>query len=551
MTPHSHASASPATALSRCEVLIIDGSSHYTSALQQQLSLVKVQRVHAVASATEALQVMHRRHHDVVLCDHSLGREGGGLHLLEAARGQGCLGASTAFVIMVSHPSPRLVAECRDQQVDSLLLRPTTVNVLEDRLRTLLERQAALAGARQMMDTGDPDGALQACDRLIAEAGRWAGHARQLKARALIRAGRAAQAVAFCRDVLAREPGAGWALLALAQAHHAGGDHDEARKAARAVLARLKADQHVDAFDILASSMDAQGDGAAAIKVLHEAVALVPSPGRLRRLGELAYRHRQLQTARQSYERLVRTTRGTLLAHDLDTLSLAQVEVDLDEVGSAMRSADQVLRNVARHSDLAGAASALRAQAFARMRKPREAREAVHQAREAHIEPTPELPTLAMAKAELMAGSEAEGIRLLQGAFAAQPSAKVQQTVDNMLADTGRQHMAARVFEHVRALQTVKACVRAFREDRMDDGLRGIQLALQQFPDNSEVLMASAKLHCMALGVSKRLNPQHAQRATACVQRLQQMLPDNREVQRVARYHGDTLRTLQQGSTTQ
>lgn len=547
MKPHSKAAPSPAAALSGCEVLIIDGSTHYTSALQQQLALVKVQRVHAVASATEALQVMQRRRYDVVLCDHSLGREGGGLYLLEAARAQGCLGSSTAFVIMVSHPGPRLVAECREQRVDSLLLRPTTVNVLEERLGQLLDRRAALARARHLMDTGDLDGAVQAFDRVIAEAGRWAGHARQLKALALIEAGQAAQAAALYRDVLVRDPGAGWALLGLAQAHHAGGEHDEARKAARAVLARHKAEQHVEAFDILAGSMDAQGDGAAAIKVLHEAVALVPSPGRLRRLGELAYRHRQLQTARQCFDRLVRTTRGTPLAQDLDTLSLAQVEVDMDEVGSAMRCADQVLRNVARHSDLAGAASALRAQAFARMRKPREAREAVHQAREAHIEPTPELPTMAMAKAELMAGSEAEGIRLLQGAFASQPSAKVQQTVDNMLADTERQHMATRVFEHVRALQTIKASMRAFREDRMEDGLRAIQDALQEFPDNSEVLMTAAKLHCMALGVSKRLNPHSAQRATACVQRLQEMLPDNREVLRVARYHGDTLRTLQQG----
>ena len=49
--------------------------------------------------------------------------------------------------------------------------------------------------------------------------------------------------------------------------------------------------------------------------------------------------------------------------------------------------------------DLAGAASALRAQAFARMRKPREASDAVALAREARIEVNHELPTMALAKA--------------------------------------------------------------------------------------------------------------------------------------------------------
>ena len=134
------------------------------------------------------------------------------------------------------------------------------------------------------------------------------------------------------------------------------------------------------------------------------------------------------------------------MARDMDQLRLVQVEVDLREIPSALHTATAVLRHTPPYGEVAGTACALRAQAFARLRKDREASHAIEQAREAGIVPSPELPTLALAKAEFLAGSEEQAIALLRSAFASRPDFRVRQSMDNVLVDTERQHVAQRIF---------------------------------------------------------------------------------------------------------
>ncbi len=430
-----------------CEVLVVDGSAHYVGALHEQLSLVKVPYVSVASTASDAMQMLRARRYDLVFCDYEIDGPRGALHLLEACREVGTVEQSTtAFVVMTSNATARMVADCRDVDVDALLLRPTTASLLEQRIQWLLKRRATFFEVRRRLASGDAQGALDELSRVIARGGPWAGRARLMKGGALLQAQRLDEAIAAYEAVLEEEPGSGWALLGLARAHGADGDHDRACRIARSLLSNHQAEPYIEAFDVLAHSLDEQGDGDSAIKVLQEAAALVPAPRRLRNLGETAYRYRQLAAAHRGFDRLVRTTRGTPVSSDMDTLRLAQVEVDLQDTANALRATDGVLKGTTPYSDIAGAACALRAQAFARMRKPREASDAIEQARESNIEPAADLPTLAMAKAELMTGSEEAGLSLLNKAFSSRSDARVRRSVDNILVDTERQHHAQRVF---------------------------------------------------------------------------------------------------------
>ena len=189
---------------------------------------------------------------------------------------------------------------------------------------------------------------------------------------------------------------------------------------------------------------------------------------RLRSLGETAHRHRDFHAAHHGFDRLVRSTRGTLAGRDMDKLRLVQVEVDLRQIDNALQGAASVLKHAKPCGEVACAASALQAQAFARLSKEREASRAIGQARESRLQPTPELPTLALAKAAFLAGSEIQAISLLRSAFAIRRDFRVRQSMDKVLADTERQHVAQQIF--VPAATDDWA---AFRNPVFEEGHRG------------------------------------------------------------------------------
>lgn len=438
-------SASLPLVLPECDVLIVESSAQLKAGLQWQLAMFRARRVVAADSASEAMQLLRSTRFDLVLCDYDIGSRRGAMHLLEAARADGLLDSSV-FVVMAQPATTRLVADCHEHGADGVLRVPTTVTVLEQRIRWLLQRREIFAAAKGLLKQDDIEGAVAALDRTRAAHSEWASHAQYLKAGSLLQAGRLEQAMEVYRASLAIAPDAGWPLLGLARASLATGDLEGACTAARALLDSGKADTHVAAFDVLASALDERGDGAAAIKLLQDAAAIVPSSKRLRTLGETAYRHRHLQTAHQGFGRLVKSTTGTPMARDMDQLRLVQVEVDLREMPSALHTTTTVLRHTPPYGEVAGTACALRAQAFARLRKDREASHAIEQARGAGIVSSPELPTLALAKAEFLTGSEERAIALLRSAFAGRPDFRVRQSMDNVLLDTERQHVAQQIF---------------------------------------------------------------------------------------------------------
>jgi eukaryotic-like serine/threonine-protein kinase len=112
-------------------------------------------------------------------------------------------------------------------------------------------RTASLLRAQSQLMEGQPAQALQHIDRLLADIGSGPQRARGLcvKARALLALGRTGPALAAARDALAaaerialapqRSVDVGDALMALAEAQHAGGDADGARVSAQRAAAVL------------------------------------------------------------------------------------------------------------------------------------------------------------------------------------------------------------------------------------------------------------------------------------------------------------------------
>ena len=83
-----------------------------------------------------------------------------------------------------------------------------------------------------------------------------------------------------------------------------------------------------------------------------------------------------------------------------------------------------------------------------------------------------------------------------------------------------------------------------FRSGRMDKALRSIEETRQQFGDSPEVLLEAAKLHCVALRMTRRMEAGLAQRADGYLRQLEGLRPSDARLHQMRRYHAETLRLL-------
>lgn len=553
--PHSDAPPSPsprpvrsrrpaAADLARARVLLVEDSPTYATAITEQLSSLGLPRVEVVFGAEDALRCLMTRAFDIVLSEYAL-HDGTAVELLEVARGRGWLGADTLFVAMSAVASYSAIGESRQAQVDDFLIKPLSAQMLGHRFSELLARRAALGDIQRLQSRGELQAALSACDVVIEGNGPWAAQAMQLKANLLLRLGRFAECFAMHEAALQLSADHLPSRLALAQAHRACGQIDEAGAMAREMIHSPGGYRCVEALDLLAACMDDQGEADAALQVLRRAAMLFPTRRRLRTLGDLAYRERDMSTATEAYARLVRRTLGSIAFDATDACRLAQTYVDDGEVPKSMGVLQQLSRRGTGQPECAGLALSIRSQALARADAGPQALECLRQARDAAGPARPDLATMALAKAELLNGQDEEGLRLLKQALAAQPDdRRARQVVHNALVATQRQHLMDQVIDQQRVHGLIHQSLSLFREQRIDEALQQIAQTTREFPQHTEVLLHAAKLLCMAMRLRRQRVRAWLDLARQHLGRLETLAPGDLRVEQARRYFDETLGAL-------
>src|SRR5690606_30468761 len=254
----------------------------------------------------------------------------------------------------------------------------------------------------------------------------------------LLKLGKNEEAKAAYRIALEKRPDLICAQLGLARAHKAAGQFAEAQKLARAIIQSPNGQKNMAAYDVLAESLEAQGEPQAAMDVLRDAAGIVPSAKRYRLAGESAYRNGDLQTAKENMTKVTKATKGSVVAQSQDSLLLAQSLVDLGETDDAMKVLKDVPDDNRPSTNLPLAVLSIQAQAEARAGKTVEAEKTLAKAREALLKGKADFATVALAKAELMTGNEAAGLALLDQAVSADhENVRVKQMIGKALQDTG------------------------------------------------------------------------------------------------------------------
>lgn len=535
------------TPFSKLQALVVDDAATQMTTLRGQLSMLGISKVDAASNPDDALRQIKSGKYNLVLCDYNLNHKTDGQQLFEYLRDNGILAPDCLFFMVTAENAYASVAAASEHKPDAYLLKPITASDVEERLKAALERRKAFEPVNAALGKGDLAGALAAVEKLLVKKDRWQMQAMQQKGQILLNLGRHAEARAVYQAALAERPQLVWAQLGLARGYKAGSLFEEAKQLAREIIESPDGQRNLAAYDVLAEALEAQGDSKGAQWVLRDAVTAVPSAKRQRLLAECAYRNGELDTAVEAMQKVTKATQGAITALPQDTLALAQALVDAGQAGGAITLLDQVNPKVFTAPQVESVAQAIRAQALAATGDAAGAHKAMAKARETMRGAKADFATVALAKAELVAGDEDAGLKLLGTAVSSDhENPRVKQLVRNALRATGHEDKMDSLVEAAAAgLQgRVTDAKSLFRDSKIDDALAAIETALKDYPDNTGVLFQAAQMNCMALRLKKQGNPAMVERVRLYLTRLDKLMPGNDRVTQMQRYFRETLASL-------
>ena len=535
-TPYSHLHA-----------LIVDDMSVQQTTLRGQLASLGIGKVDQASTADEALRLIRSRPYGLILCDYNLNHKTDGQQLFEHVRDNDLLPSDCLFFMITAESGYGSVASATEHRPDAYLLKPITAVDIGDRLKVLLEKRQSLLPVTERLRRNDLAGAAAECDTLLARKDRWFMQVLQLKGQTLLQLGRHEDAKTVYRQALDERSDLVWAQLGLARAHKAAGQFDQARMIANDIIQSRDGEKHVAAYDVVAESLEAQGDPEGALWVLRDAATVVPSARRHRLVGESAYRNGDLDTAKESLLKVTKATRASVIAQSQDTLSLAQTLVDRGEAAEALALLGDGASQFRNNPQFDQVAMAVKVQAQARSGDADGALQTLKRARETMRKAKADFATIALAKAELMTGHEKAGLALMEKAVSADhENPRVKQLIGKALRDTGHEDKMAQVIEAAAAgLESrVKEAKTLFRDSRIDEALAAIEAAVHDYPENTGVLLQAAQMNCLSLRLKKTLNSTVVERVRLYLTRLEKLMPANDRVTQMQRYFRETVAAL-------
>ncbi|WP_298015225.1 tetratricopeptide repeat protein [uncultured Aquabacterium sp.] len=537
VTPYSHLTA-----------LIVDDMSTQQTTLRGQLNQIGIGKADVAANAEDATRLIRSRRYNLILCDFNLNHKSDGQQWFEYLRDQNLLPADCLFFMVTAESAYAQVAAATEHHPDAYLLKPITASDIEDRLKSQLEKREALLSIHQCLTKDDLAGAVAACDRILGQRSRWAMAALQAKGKALLQLGRHEDAKQVYRMALEHRPGLIWAQLGLARAHKAAGQFEEARQIAQEIIHSPEGEKNVAAYDVVAEALEAQGDPSGALWVLRDAAAVVPSARRQRLVGESAYRNGDLDTARECMQKVAKATKGSVIAQPQDTLLLAQTLVDKGEAADALKVLSEGDSTYRTNPAFGSVSLAIQTQAHIRNGNAAEAEKTMRRARETLRKGKADFATIALAKAELMAGNEEAGLKLLESAVSADhENPRVKQMIGNALRDTGHEDKVEQLIAGAAAAleNKVKDARKLLRDSQVEEAVLAIEEAVKDYPENTGVLLQAAQINCMALRLKKELNPARVDKVRLYLSRLEKLMPANDRVTMMRRYFRETVSALE------
>jgi tetratricopeptide (TPR) repeat protein len=335
---------------SNLSVLVVDPNPGMRGSLQNMLAQSSINKVDFALSSGTAIKQLAKKSYDIILCEYDLGSDSedgqDGQQLLEDLRHHKLIGLLTIFIMLTSEGVYSKVVSAAELAPTDYILKPFTVDVLNQRIARALERRSAFLPTYRLIGLGNLREAIRSCGAGEAAHPRYASEFARLRAELHVSLNEMAEAEAQYSAILAVKP-LGWASLGLARTLLAQERVDEAAS----LLTRLVEDnpKFMAAYDLLARCYEQNGNPERAQKTLEAAVSISPHMvRRLRRLGEVALDAGDVAMAEKSFKQVVAKARYSEFRDPEDHVNLVKALIkkgDPAQAGGVIRDLEKSLRS--------------------------------------------------------------------------------------------------------------------------------------------------------------------------------------------------------------
>lgn len=331
-------------AFSSLTALIIEPQSGMRTSLHNMLNQCEITRIDHAVSAGTAIRPLQNRAYDIILCEYDLGEGQNGQQLLDDLRHNKLIPPSTIFIMVTAERTQAKVVSAAELAPTAYLLKPFTADALLERIGRAVERSTALKPVYQLMEHGSLPEAVNACIAGENATPKFLVDFMRLRAELHVTLGQPAAAEAIYAKLHAMRAVA-WARLGVAKTLLM----QERCQDAEEMLSGLVADnpQFLDAYDWLARAHEANGRLSRAKEVLKDAVALSPhAVRRLRKLGQVALEAGDVETAEQSFLKVVSKARYSEFRDPEDHVRLVKTLVrkgDAQQAAAVVRDLEKSL----------------------------------------------------------------------------------------------------------------------------------------------------------------------------------------------------------------
>jgi CheY-like chemotaxis protein len=342
--------------------LLIDDMPEMRNSMRIQLANAGLERCDQARNIKEAVDRLSACRYDLIVCDYNLGQGADGQQFLELVRRKQLLPLETAFLIVTGETGYEQVSTAAEYAPDDYLLKPFTADRLAARLGRILDKKEALLPIYRHMGPGkgaaDRAKALDACEELLDEDGRYTLDVLRIKGELLLESGRNEEALALYDDIV-QERATPWAEVGKARALAATGDEVKAKFHLEQALAAYP--NYLAAYDLL-TNIVAKTDKVAAQALVEQSLKVVPSTQRARALGTLALENRDFATAETAFRRTVEKDRtGFFKSHD-DYSGLTKSYVEQGKTKEALDAVKEMGTHFANTPELKARQAALECQ---------------------------------------------------------------------------------------------------------------------------------------------------------------------------------------------
>jgi DNA-binding NarL/FixJ family response regulator len=220
----------PESIFARKRFMITDDMVDMRSAIKRMVEVIggQPQNIEINSNGEEAILSLMKNKFDIVLCDYSLGEGKDGQQVLEEARYRDILPHSCIFMLLTAESAAEMVMGALEYEPDGYLVKPFTKDMFHQRLEKVIQKKVRLGQIYKALDQKDPDKALIACDKFLAEnPANGALACKKLKATILLDLNRIEEAKTIYKQVLT-EKEVPWAQHGLGKVYYYQERYDEA-----------------------------------------------------------------------------------------------------------------------------------------------------------------------------------------------------------------------------------------------------------------------------------------------------------------------------------